>query len=281
MTSPLQELGLPSDALLWHAVLLTLLSFGVGVLGGFVGLALGSMRLPALLLLGVPPTVAAGTNIVVSSASAFVGALRHLREGRVEMTIALAMGAPSVAGAFLGGFYSRHAPEGLLILAVGLLVMWQGLEMARHAWASRALPTAGGGGPRGMDERYKAVTGRSGVLAQAAIGSSIGVLGGAVGLILGSLRLPALIRVLRLDPHVAAGTNLFIGFILGASGWLGHAARGQVDYPLAALMAASAMGGSYIGARLTGRVDARRLLASMGVVLVAVGALLVWRGAAI
>ena len=251
------------------------------MLGGFVGLALGSMRLPALLLLGVPPAVAGGTNILVSSASALVGALRHLREGRVEMTIALAMGAPSVAAAFVGGFYSRHTPEGLLILMVGLLVMWQGLEMARQGWAPQAASAAGGGLPGGMGEGYRAVTGRSGVLAQAAIGSSIGALGGAVGLILGSLRLPALIRVLRLDPHVAAGTNLFIGFILGASGWLGHAARGQVDYPLVVLMGTAAMGGSYIGARLTGRVDTHRLLAIMGVVLLAVGALLVWRGAAL
>ena len=77
----------------------------------------------------------------------------------------------------------------------------------------------------------------------AAMGFAIGVVGGAVGLILGSLRIPALIRVLKVDPRVAAGTNMFIGFFMGATGWIGHVARGQVDYPLAALMAASAMAG--------------------------------------
>ena len=99
MTSPLQEFGLPSDVLVWQAVLLTLTSFAVGVLGGFVGLALGTMRLPALLLLGVPSLVAAGTNIAVSTASALAGAVRHLREKRVDMHVVLLMGAPSMAGA--------------------------------------------------------------------------------------------------------------------------------------------------------------------------------------
>ena len=111
MTLSLEELGLPSDILVWEAALLTILSFVVGVLGGFVGLALGTMRLPALLLLGTAAPTAAGTNIVISAMSALTGAVRHLREGRVDMRIALVMGVPSMVGAFLGGFYSQWAPE--------------------------------------------------------------------------------------------------------------------------------------------------------------------------
>ena len=44
-----QVLGLTSDMMLWQVILLTLLSLAVGVLGGLVGLALGTVRLPALL----------------------------------------------------------------------------------------------------------------------------------------------------------------------------------------------------------------------------------------
>ena len=57
-------------------------------------------------------------------------------------------------------------------------------------------------------------------------GWPIGALGGAVGLILGSLRLPALIRVLRMDPRAAVGTNLTIGFAMGSVGWIGHVSGG-------------------------------------------------------
>ena len=278
MNLTLQDLGLPSDALLWEAALLTAMSFGVGIVGGFVGLALGTVRLPVLLLLGMPSTLAAGTNIIVSTASSLFGAIRHMREGRVDLRVVLVMGLPSFAGAFLGGFYASRAPEGLLVLAVGALVFWQGIELASKARAAdgadKSDSVMADALATGTERR------RNNPALAAAIGLVIGTIGGAVGLILGSLRLPALIRVLGLGPRVAAGTNMFIGFAMGASGWVGHIAQGQVDYPLAALMALAAIAGVNIGARLTGRVGLRSLVMSMGIVLILVGALMVWRGAA-
>ena len=106
----------------------------------------------------------------------------------------------------------------------------------------------------------------------------MGLLGGAVGLILGSIRLPAMVRILRVDPRLAAGSNLFIGLVMGALGWVGHVAQGQVDFAMVALMGAGGMGGSYYGAKLTGRVSLDRLVLVMGFVLLAVGALLIWQG---
>jgi len=108
------------------------------------------------------------------------------------------------------------------------------------------------------------------------IGLAIGLLGGAVGLILGSLRLPALITILRINPRVAAGSNLVIGFLMGGLGWVGHVAQGQVDYPVLFLMAATGMLGTYYGARLTGTLSLRNLLILMGLVLLVVGGLLLW-----
>ena len=128
MTEPLTELGLASDVLVLHAVVLTVVSLGVGVLGGFVGLALGTMRLPALLLMGVAAPTAGGTNILISGLSALTGSVRHLREGRVDVRIALAMGVPAVVGAFIGGFASDEVPEALLLSVAGALVFWQGIE---------------------------------------------------------------------------------------------------------------------------------------------------------
>ena len=116
------------------------------------------------------------------------------------------------------------------------------------------------------------------VSAEAGIGLGVGLLGGAVGLILGSIRLPALVRVLKIDPRIAAGSNLFIGFFMGAVGWIGHASQGKVDYPVLVLMGASAMIGSWYGAKLTGKVNLNTLILTMGFVLLAVGLLLAYRG---
>ena len=246
----------------------------VGVLGGFVGLALGTMRLPALLLIGIPAPSAAGVNIMVSSLSALTGSIRHLREGRVNLRIVLVMGVPAFVGAFIGGFGSRWAPEALLVSLAGLLVFWQGVEFLIRVVPRGGRPGSGQENPWGETPAFT----RNRMGLEAGIGLAVGLLGGAVGLILGSIRLPALIRILRVDPRIAAGTNLFIGFVMGSVGWIGHVAQGHVNYPLLAMMAASAMVGSYYGAKLTGRVSLDRLIGVTGVALLGVGALLVWHG---
>jgi hypothetical protein len=270
VTAPLSAFGLASPVPLWEALFLTVLSYGVGVLGGAVGLALGTMRLPFLLLLGMPAPVAAGTNILVSTLSAATGSVRHFRERRVDLRVVAVQGIPAVAGAFIGGFTGGSAPEALLIGLAGILVVWQGFELLlrarrhqRKAVASAAARSPGRGWTPGR------------IAAEALVGFAIGLLGGAVGLILGSLRLPALITILRIDPRVAAGSNLVIGFLMGAFGWVGHVASGQVDYPLLVLMTLTGMGGTWQGARLTGKLSLRGLLVLMGVVLLVVGGLLI------
>ena len=53
MEVPVLEICLGGEIALWQAIILTVVSTAVGVLGGFVGLALGTVRLPALLLMGM------------------------------------------------------------------------------------------------------------------------------------------------------------------------------------------------------------------------------------
>ena len=58
----MSEIEFASGIVLWKAVLLTAISFAVGIFGGFVGLALGTIRLPAMLLLGMPAPIAGGNK---------------------------------------------------------------------------------------------------------------------------------------------------------------------------------------------------------------------------
>ncbi len=273
------EFEFASGIEIWKAVLLTVISFAVGILGGFVGLALGTIRLPAMLLLGMAAPIAGGTNILVSGLASLTGAIRHLREGRVNLRIVLVMGVPAFIGAFIGGFLSDDAPTGVLMLLAGLLVFWQGVEfliMAQERRREGGTDTnLFGGELSGSEGTFTAPR----MSAEAGIGLGVGLLGGAVGLILGSIRLPALIRILRVDPRIAAGTNLFIGMLIGAFGWVGHVLEGEVDYVLLVPMGAAAMIGSYYGAKLTGRVRLVNLILAMGLVLLVVGIFLTVRGA--
>ena len=264
-----------TELALWQLALMSLISLGVGVLGGFVGLALGTMRLPGLLLLGMNPQFAAGTNIMTSALSAMAGGYRHVTEGRIDWGVVMWLGIPSIVGGFLGGFFAGEFPAGLLIGLAGLLVLWQGVEFFGLSRRLAAAEEGAGSEEDGVGEG--ALTMKSGGLAGAG-GAAIGLLGGGVGLILGSLRLPLMIRLLKINPRRAAGSNLVVGAVLGIFGFVGHGIHGEIDLPLLLAMASTGMIGSYLGARYTGRVSVRSLVLVLAWVLLAVGIILVVRG---
>ena len=99
----------------------------------------------------------------------------------------------------------------------------------------------------------------------------IGVLGGAAGVILGTLRMPALVRSVGLDVRRAAGTNLVVGFLLGVAGFATYAVDTGVDWNVLAAGLAGAIPGGWLGARATGKLPENVLRLALGAVLVLVG----------
>ena len=80
----------------------------------------------------------------------------------------------------------------------------------------------------------------------------IGLLGGIVGLILGSLRMPALVRLVGEEPARAVGTNVTVGFLVGVAGVIGHLPSEPPDWDVLAVGAAASIPGALLGSRLTG-----------------------------
>lgn len=225
------------------------------MLGAAVGLVLGSLRLPAILVASGSPAAAAGTNIAVSAIAALVGAVGHARAGRVDWRIAAWMAPTSVAGAFAGGYASGAVSDEILLAIIAAVLAYSGLDLLLRLRPARSRT-------------------RNPHAAAAVAGALIGLLGGAVGLILGTLRLPALVKTVGLDAHTAVGTNLVVGFLLGVSGFLGHLVRLEVEWDVLAVSALGAVPGAWVGARLTGRLSEEALRRAIGVVLLAVAAVI-------
>jgi uncharacterized membrane protein YfcA len=143
----------------------------------------------------------------------------------------------------------------VLLGIIAFVVLYGALEVARY---------------RSPDRAERAVERRELALNAAAVGFGVGVLGGVVGLILGSLRLPAMVKWVGVGPHQAVGTNAAVGAIVGVGGLLGHLPSG-VDWDLLAVGAAGAIPGAYVGAHLTGRLREQALLRACAAVLVVSG----------
>jgi uncharacterized membrane protein YfcA len=96
------------------------------------------------------------------------------------------------------------------------------------------------------------------------------VLGGFVGLILGSVRLPAMVKYVGLTPYGAVGTNAAVGVVVGIGGLVGHLPSG-IDWELLAAGCAGGVPGAYLGAHYTGRLDEGTLLNACAAVLLLSG----------
>ena len=247
-----------------HALLLAGVAawcFVTALAGGVVGLVLGNIRLPVVVAAASSPAAGAGANIGISALAALAAAVAHVRRGRIDWRVFTWMTPPSIAGAVGGALLSAAVPGDALLTAIGVVLLVFGLDLLRPRVVAPA-----------------AAAGQTSGAAAVASGAAIGLLGGFVGLILGALRIGALLRFVGADPFRAVGTNVAVGFCLGVAGVLGHLAGG-VDWTLLVLGAAASVPGSLLGARLTGRLDERQLLRTVGVVLLVAGTATILQGA--
>jgi len=253
---------------------LAIMSLIVGIVGGIVGIALGVVRLPVMTAVGVDPLIAASTNLFVSVLGSFAGSLPAIFQHRVVFRVVLIIGIPAVAGSFVGGLYADLVSRTVLLTLVALLLVWSSPMMIMRALTELrgTVEVAGDPDPsvgRG-DLNPKTVTRES------FLGFGIGVIGGAVGLALGVLRMPALIHVLKMKPSLAAGTNLALTILVGTSGFTGHLLRGRVDWLLVGAIGVPAMIGMFVGSRMGGNVDPAKLRLAVGIVLLAVSPLVLF-----
>ena len=243
-----------SDPLLLAAV--AVWCFAVALVGGAVGLVFGNIRLPAIVAVASGPAAGAGANVGISGVAATAAAIVHIRAGRIDWRVFAWMAPPSMVGAVAGGYASGLLPDSALLVAIGVTLLCFGVRLLRP-------------GERGLARRDEQEGPNiAGVVLS---GFGIGVLGGLIGLILGALRMPALLRWVGGTAHQAVGTNLAVGVCVGVAGVLGHS-PGGVDWGLLAIGAAASVPGALLGSRFTGKLSEAALLRAIGAMLVVAGA---------
>lgn len=232
-------------------------SFAVSFAGGTVGLVLGNLRLPVVVWVGTSAAAAAGANVAISGLAALTATVVHIRNGRLDRRLFLWMAPSSFLGAVAGGILAGLLPERILLGAIAIVVLYGAVEVWRYR-----RPKAEGS--HGQPDFRRLFT--EAVL----IGFGVGLLGGFVGLILGSLRLPAMLKYMGMPPTKAIGTNSAVGVVVGIGGLIGHLPSG-VDWDILLIGAAAAIPGAALGSRLTGRLPEQTLVRAMAAVLLITG----------
>ena len=155
---------------------------------GFVGLVLGNIACPPCSC-SPPPRAGTGANIGISAVAAATASIAHIRAGRVNWRCSGGCSALDPGSAGRG--YVRECYRGLCCSLIAAVLLYSGIELLRSRKRS----------PRPEGQEDLDIPARSSRLV-------IGVLGGIVGLILGSLRMPAWSRSwVRLRPARWAPTS--------------------------------------------------------------------------
>ncbi len=248
--------------------------FVVGTIVGITGVGGGSLMTPLLVLLfGVAPATAVGTDLLYAAITKSGGTLVHARRGNVDWRIVGLLAAGSLPAAALTLLaVSSFAPGGLgaasklITGALGFaLLLTAAALLFRHrllAWAKSH---------RG-NELSAARRAQLTVLTGATLGalvalSSVGA--GALGvtaLFLLYPRLPA-IGIVGADLAHAVPLTLLAG--------LGHWWFGSIDWTLLATLLAGSLPGIFVGSHLAPRIPERILRPTLAGMLVLVGGKLI------
>lgn len=244
----------------------------VGLIVGMTGVGGGSLMTPILVLLfGVSPVTAVGTDLLYASATKSVGSLVHGWGGTVRWRIAGLLMAGSVPAALLTVLALRwlDMPESrsgpLVSRLLGTCLILTALTIL---FRNRILRVADAG-RTAMSER-----------AQAALtivtGAALGVLVTCSSVGAGAIGVTALILLYPRVPVASiVGTDIVHAVPLTLVAGLAHAASGTVNGAVLLWLLGGSVPGIVVGSMVAPRADERLLRGVLAATLTIVGARLV------
>ena len=243
---------------------------GVGVLVGMTGIGGGSLMTPLLILVfGVKPVTAVGTDLAYGAVTKTVGGIKHLRQKTVDMPLSVWMGVGSVPAA-IGGVYALGAIErahgdafdDTLILALAITLLFCGImTLARALFLKRIAGRERDSVQMGRPEKVRAVI----------LGVVVGFVLGVTSAGSGALIAVGLIMLFQLVPQRVVGTDVFHAAILLWAAALAHIVAGNVDFLLAGNILLGSVPGVWLGSHLSVRIPVATLRTVLAVVLIGSG----------
>jgi uncharacterized membrane protein YfcA len=250
--------------------LIVVFGLGIGLLVGLTGMGGGSLMTPLLILLfGIKPVTAIGTDIAYAAVTKTFGAVKHWRQHTVDWKLSswMAIGSlpASIAGVITLGklenaFGSDFDPV-VLGLVAGALLLTGTAMLVRILFAPNAH----------LRERDSAGHDRRERIAAVAVGVFVGFILGVTSAGSGALIAVALILIFRLTPHRTVGTDVFHAALLLWAAGIAHVVAGNVDYGLAANIVVGSVPGIWIGSHLSVRVPVQNLRVVLAMVVLGSG----------
>lgn len=239
----------------------------VGFLSGLFGVGGGFLLTPILMMMGIPPTVAAASDSCQIVATSSSGTAAHFRLGNVDVKLGMVLLLGGLAGAGVGVRiikFLRSIGSADLVITIAYVVVlgsiggymfWESLNSLRRGVLVPMTHSATKGGgylsrlPFQMDFPRSRV--RHSAILPFFLCGMVGILAAIMGVGGGFIMIPMMVYLLRMPMHMAVGTDLFqILFTCAGVTYLQATSNHTVDLVLAVLLAAGSTIGAQIGARV-------------------------------
>jgi uncharacterized membrane protein YfcA len=276
-----------------------LLIFGlgglVGILSGIFGVGGGFLMTPLLIMIGIPPTIAAASdsNQIVGASTS--GTLAHYKMGNVDFK----MGILLLIGGVIGGTLGVQVIKVLrqmgnadflikitYVLMLGFVGSYMFIESLQALKKKKAPATAA----HQKQSKYAKLIGKlpwqtdfekSGIrlslLMPLVLGTFVGILAAIMGVGGGFIMVPVMVYLLRMPMHVVVGTSLFqILFTCVNVTIMQSYSNHTVDFILALILLLGSTLGAQFGAKISKKLkgDQLKILLASLVLIVMVKMLL-------
>lgn len=245
---------------------IVLFGLGVGILIGLTGIGGGSLMTPLLIIvLGVTPVVAVGTDLTYGAITKTLGGWRHLRKGTVDLTVSRWLAYGSVPGVLVGvvlvdrlhSVYGKRFDHALVACVAAALLIVAAVVLVRTLLLGRLASSEHGAFQFTPAKRGAAV----------ALGFVLGAILGLTSVGSGALIGVAMIVVFHLTPQRVAGTSVFHAALLLWVAGLAYVISGNVDYGLMGNILIGSIPGVWLGAHFIDRVPDHALRVTLAAVL--------------
>ncbi len=246
---------------------LVLMSFCVGLLIGLTSMGGAALMAPFLILVvGVKPGTAVGTDLIYGAVTKIIGAWVHYTQNTVDLAVVRKLAIGSVPGGLLGALivillprFTQQAEQYVQKSIGALLVLVAVILLARLLSSSW--------------EAALSVETRSYLEGPGTViwGAIVGLCVGATSVGSGSLLAPFLMLLYPAKTSRVVGTDVCHAAVLVSVTGLAHAASGGVEWNLVPILLMGSIPGVLLGSRFACRIPARPLRTGLAALLLVTG----------
>jgi uncharacterized membrane protein YfcA len=246
---------------------ISLMGLFIGFLVGLTGVGGAALLTPILLLIGISPTVAVGTDLFYNSITKLFGTFQHWRQQTINFKIVkyLTIGSvPSATAAVLlmrifESYYQNQ--DDIIKHALSIVLIFVAITTLYRTFFDHKIKV----------NRWQLKTTSEKKWVTIIIGAVLGFIVGMTSIGSGSLFALAMLYLFRLKASDLVGTDIFHAFILVTITSLLYASFGSINYLLAGNLLTGSIPGVIFGSAISAKVPTKPLRAFIAIIILISG----------